>query len=249
MSLKLGFPHGGLGTQGRWRARNPGRLEGSGGRDRSDSDSPQREGDRVQAAEAAAHDRHDLVGPLDAGARGPARRRGPASRGSAGCASGQSSIGCHACSCRYAWRSSTSGNAAPKRSAHIGLNATTTSPFADVAEEHVRERERDALGDQVEQVARVVVVDVGERERALAAVHGDDVLGRPRSRAARRATATATAPPTRRSRARSARGLAEHGLRRLARPSGRRCCAGTARPRARSSSSPGPAAPPMQPAR
>ena len=34
------------------------------------------------------------------------------------------------CSRRYCCRSSTSGNAAPKRSAHIGLNATTTSPFS-----------------------------------------------------------------------------------------------------------------------
>ena len=47
---------------------------------------------------------------------------------------------------------------------------------ADVAEEHVRERVRDALGDQVEQIACVVVVDVGHRERALAAVHGHDVV-------------------------------------------------------------------------
>ena len=54
-----------------------------------------------------------------------------------------------------------------------------------VAEEHVRERVGDALGEQEQQVARVVVVDVGHRERALAAVHGDDVgVGR-RSRAAR----------------------------------------------------------------
>ena len=44
-----------------------------------------------------------------------------------------------------------------------------------VAEEHVGERVGHALGEQLEQVAGVVVVDVGHRERALAAVHGDDV--------------------------------------------------------------------------
>ena len=114
-----------------------------------------RQRDRVQAAEAAAHDRHDLVGPRRRGARGPSASTRPLlAQDLAGSASGHRSIGCHACSRRNAWSSSTSGNAAPNRSAHIGLIATTTSPFSHVAEEHVAERERDALRDQVEQVAR-----------------------------------------------------------------------------------------------
>ena len=86
----------------------------------------------------------------------------------------------------------------------------------DVAEEHVRERVRHALGDQVEQIARVVVVDVGHRERALAAVHGDDVVvggeaAALRERRPRRPLlpfADAEPEPGR---------LAEHRLRRLAR--------------------------------
>ena len=46
----------------------------------------------------------------------------------------------------------------------------------DVAEEHVRERVREGLGDEVEQIARVVVVDVGHREGSLATVDGHDVV-------------------------------------------------------------------------
>ena len=86
----------------------------------------------------------------------------------------------------------------------------------DVAEEHVRERVRHALGDQVEQVARVVVVDVGHRERSLAAVHGDDVVvggeaAALRERRPRRPLLPfADAEP-------EPRRLAEHRLRRLAR--------------------------------
>ena len=45
---------------------------------------------------------------------------------------GHRSIGCHACSRRNAWSSSTSGNAAANRSAQIGLIAITTSPFSPV---------------------------------------------------------------------------------------------------------------------
>ena len=175
-----------------------------------------RQRDRVQAAEPAAHDRHDLIGPLDEVhpattvdtvpvAR--AARRSPRARGRSGC---------QACSWRYAVRSSTSGNAAPNRSAHIGLNATTTSPLPTLPRNMFASGIGDALGDQVEEIARVVVVDVGHREGSLATVHRDDVvvggeaaaLGERRPRRPLLPLADAEAEAGR---------LPEHRLRRLAR--------------------------------
>ena len=86
-----------------------------------------------------------------------------------------------------------------------------------IAEVHVGERVGDAPGEQEQQVARVVVVDVGEWERALATVHGHDVVGRREAaplgerRPRRSLLPLAEAHP-------EASGLAEDGARGLARP-------------------------------
>ena len=92
----------------------------------------------------------------------------------------------------------------------------------------------------------VVVVDVGERERALAAVHGDDVLvgrvpaplGQARPRRTLLPLADAEAEARRAARTRSWSSPPH---------AGRRCCGGTATPRGRSSSSLGPPRRPCSP--
>ena len=207
-----------------------------------------RQRDRVQAAEPAAHDRHDLVGPADEMhaavgvdaalvaqdllVRPRARGRSAATRCRAGTAA-----------CRR-----SSGNAAPKRSAHIGLIATHDLAVLRVAEIHVGEREREALGDQVER---------GRGRRRCGCRRAGTCPcrrarsrrpGRRSSRGARRGSATASAPPTRRCRSRSARAGRTPSWSSPPR-AGRRCCAGTATTARPIVIEPRPAAPPMQPAR
>src|SRR5207249_3228803 len=83
-----------------------------------------------------------------------------------------------------------------------------------VAEKHVAEREREALRDEVQEVTRVVVMDVGQGEGALAPVHGHDVLVGGVAPALGQAGPRGTLLPLADAESET-RGLTEHGLRRL----------------------------------
>src|SRR5262249_34717671 len=175
-----------------------------------------RERDGVQAPESAAHDRDELLGPLDerdAPARVDAALaaqdrlvRGPPQLDRLPGVLQEAGLeGLHA----------GEGIAEARRPDRVDREHELAAP-ARRLEVPVVHREGDRLRDRVGEVPRVVVVHVREREGPLAAVDRDDVLlgaeAAPlRERRPRRALLPlAEAEP-------EARGLAEDGARRLAR--------------------------------
>ena len=147
--------------------------------------------------------------------------------------SGHSSIGCHACSHRKALRSSIVGERGGESVRPLGVHRDHDLPVAGGRREKlVRQGERSALGDEVEKVTGVVVVDVGDSVRSLGRVHGHDVVAarvspllrerRPRRLFLPLGEAHARACPAGRTRSSTS-----------CPPAVRRCCADTATPCAR----------------